>query len=102
MGVKFAPSIKVIIKEGKSDSILLTVVDGHSHLLSGHRETSQVMKQCTFRWTEHVPFLGIKISVPHTQFSPACKAIISRVDINHIFSLKTRNAPLPEVQHFDF
>jgi len=45
IGVTFAPSIKGIIREGKSDAILLTVVDRHSHLLSGHCETSQVMKK---------------------------------------------------------
>lgn len=100
--MKFAPSIKGIIREGKSNAILLTLVDRHGHLLSGHCETSQVMKKCTFRWTEHVSFLGITISVPHKQLSPACKAVISRLDVNHIFSLKTRNAPLPEVQRFDF
>jgi hypothetical protein len=102
MGVKFPPSVKGIIIEG---TITLDFVDGtwwSQSLILWTLWDAVSYEKYTFRWTEHVPFLGIKISVPYTQLSPTGKAIISRVDINHIFNLKTRNAPLPKVQRFDF
>jgi hypothetical protein len=60
------------------------------------------MKEHTFWWTQHIPFLGIQISVPHTQLSPAGKVIIFRLEVNHISNPKTGKVPLPEVQRFDF